>query len=80
MAVLQHGIERDAVVLLRQILADRGDAQAMAVELAEDAVMVRAPRQNALLLARDGLEHRPGAAAELDTRSRARSRATRSVS
>ncbi len=38
----------------------------MAVELAEDAVMIRAPRQNALLLADDGLEHRPCPAHELD--------------
>src|SRR6185436_5035391 len=38
----------------------------MAVELAEHAMMIRAPRQNALLLARNGLEHRPRAAAELD--------------
>ena len=38
----------------------------MAVEPAEHAVMVRAPGQNALLLAGDRLEHRPGAAAELD--------------
>ena len=65
-AVLQHGIERDAVVLFREILADRGDAQPMAMELAEHAVMIGAPRQNALLLARDGLEHRSCAADELD--------------
>src|SRR6185437_8011872 len=65
-AVLEHGIERDAVVLLRQVLADRGEVQPMPIELAEDAVMVLAPRQDALLLARNRLEHRPGAAAELD--------------
>src|SRR5882757_8364582 len=65
-AVFQVGIERDAVVLLRQVLADRGHRDAMAVELAEHAVMIRAPRQDALLLARDRLEHRPGAAAELN--------------
>ena len=41
-------------------------ADAMAVELAEHAVMIRAPRQNALLLARDRFEHRPCTAAELD--------------
>ncbi len=66
MAVLQHGIERDAVVLLGQVLADRRDREAMAVELAKHAVMVRAPWQNALGLARDRFKHRPGAAAELD--------------
>src|SRR5438046_9472557 len=66
MTVLQDGIERDAVVLFREILADRGDAQPMAVELAEHAVMIGAPRQNALLLARDGLEHRSCAADTLD--------------
>src|SRR5262245_23335032 len=65
-AVLQHGIERDTVVLLGQILADRGDREPMAVELAEHAVMIRAPRQDALLLARDSFEHRPCATAELD--------------
>src|SRR4051794_9269555 len=42
-AVLQYGIERDAVVLLGQILADRGDREAMAVELAKHAVVIRAP-------------------------------------
>src|SRR5258705_3102529 len=52
-AVLQHGIERDAVVLLGQVLADRGHRETMAVELAEHAVMIRAPLQNPLLLARD---------------------------
>ncbi|UCF52213.1 MAG: hypothetical protein JSV48_23570, partial [Bradyrhizobium sp.] len=66
MAVLQHRIERDAIVFLRQILADRGEAQPVAVELAEDAVMIGAPWQNALLLADDGLEHGSGAAHELD--------------
>src|SRR3954454_5148946 len=65
-AVLQHGIERDAVVLLGQVLADRGHPETMAVEFAEHAVMVRTPRQNTLLLARDRLEHRPCTAAELD--------------
>src|SRR4051812_39564681 len=65
-AVLQHGIERDAVVLLGQVLADRGHPETMAVELAEHTVMVRTPRQNTLLLARDRFEHRPGATAELD--------------
>src|SRR5579859_7723132 len=65
-AVLQHGVERDAIMLLRQILADRGDREPVAIELAEDAVMVRAPWQDTLLLARDRLEHRPRAAAELD--------------
>src|SRR6186713_3182241 len=65
-AVLQDRIERDAIVLLRQILADRGKTEAMAVELAEHAVMIRAPRQNALLLADDSLEHRPCPAHELD--------------
>src|SRR5215216_3435464 len=65
-AVLQHGIEGDAVVLLGQILADRRDPEAMTVEPAEDAVMIRAPRQNAFLLARHRFEHRPRTAAELD--------------
>src|SRR4051794_29378880 len=53
-------------MLLGQILADRRYREAMAVELAENAVMVHAPRQNTLLFAGDGSEHRPGAAAELD--------------
>ena len=66
MAVLQHGIERDAVMLLRQVLADRRHRKTVAVELAEDAVMIRAPRQDALLLAGNRFEHRSGAAAELD--------------
>src|SRR6516164_267177 len=65
-AVLQHGIERDAVVLLGKVLADRRDVQAMAVEPAEHAMMVLAPRQDALLLARDRLEHWSCAAAELN--------------
>ena len=39
---------------------------AMAIELAENAVMIRAPRQNTLLFARHSFEHRPGTAAELD--------------
>src|SRR6266702_3838323 len=65
-AVLQHWIERDAVVLLGQILADRRDSEPMAVELAEDAVMIRAPRQNAILLTYDSFKHRPRSADELD--------------
>src|SRR5690242_9000862 len=39
---------------------------AVAVEPAEDSVMILAPGQDALLLARDRLEHRTRAAAELD--------------
>src|SRR4051812_18460692 len=65
-AVFQHRIQGDAVMLLRQVLANRGHTKAMAVELAERAVMIRAPRQNPLLLAGDRLEHRAGATAELD--------------
>src|SRR5207244_12154797 len=51
MTVLQDGIDRDAFVLLREILADRGDTRPMAVEIAEHAMMIGAPRQTALLLA-----------------------------
>src|SRR5262249_53920566 len=65
-AVLERGVERDPIVLLRQVLADRREPQSMAVELAKYAVMIRAPGQNALLLADDGFEHRAGAAHELD--------------
>src|SRR4051812_47484054 len=65
-AVLQHWIERDAVMLLGQILADRRDREAVTIEFAEHAVMIGTPRQNTLLLAGHGFEHRPGAAAELD--------------
>src|SRR5437879_1467622 len=36
-SVFQYRIERDAVMFLGQILADRGDAEAMAIEPAEDA-------------------------------------------
>jgi hypothetical protein len=42
-AVLQHWVERDAVVFLRQVLAYRRQAQAMAVEAAKGGVMARAP-------------------------------------
>src|SRR5207248_11302825 len=65
-AVLQHRIERDAVVLFGKVLADGGRGEPVTVELAEDAVMIRAPRQNALALAHHGLEYRPDAAPELD--------------
>src|SRR2546429_243869 len=47
--VLQHGIARNAVVRLGQIPPDRGDREPMAIELAKDTVMIRAPRQNAFL-------------------------------
>src|SRR5919204_2205570 len=53
-------------MFLRQILADCRCGEPVAVELAEDAMMIRAPGQNALGLAHDGFEHRPDAAAELD--------------
>src|ERR1700753_2710462 len=69
MAVLQHGIERDAVVLLRQILADRGEMHTVAVQLAEDAVMIPTPGQDPLLRARDRLEHGTCAAAELHAKA-----------
>src|SRR6266702_8442239 len=65
-AVLQDRIERDAIALFREILADGGKSEPMSVELAEHAVMIRAPGQNPPLLADDGLEHRPGAAHELN--------------
>src|SRR3569832_415598 len=64
--VLQHRIERDAIVLLRQVLADCRDRETMAVELAEHRVMLGAPGQDALGLAGDGLEHRAYAATELE--------------
>src|SRR3954463_540857 len=65
-AVLQYRIQRDLIVLLRQVLANRRKLEPRTVELAEDAVMIGAPRQDALLLSDDSLEHRPGAANELD--------------
>jgi hypothetical protein len=66
MAVLQNGIECDAVTPLRQILADRRQAEAMAVEPAEYPVVLRSLGQDALGLAHDGFHHRPDAAAELE--------------
>src|SRR3954453_17464370 len=65
-AVLQDRIEPDAVVLFRKVLADRRRGEPVAVELAEYAVVIRAPRQNALAFAHHGLEYRPDTAAELD--------------
>ena len=43
--ILQHRIERDPVVLLRQVLADRRQADAAADQFAEGAVMALAPGQ-----------------------------------
>src|SRR5450631_4609468 len=63
-AVLEDGIERDAVMLLRQVLADRRQAEPVAVEPAERGVVARPPRQQALGLAGNGLRHRSDAAAE----------------
>src|SRR5260370_29269564 len=65
MAVLEDGIERDAVVLLRQVLADRRQAEPVAIKPAERGVVARPPRQQALGLAGNGLRHRSDAAAEL---------------
>src|SRR6516225_2553665 len=65
-AVLPHRIERDAVMLLWQVLADRGQAKAMAVEAAEGGVMACTPGQEPLGFAGDGLGDRPDAAAELE--------------
>src|SRR5439155_2742300 len=65
-AVLQHRVERDAVVLLRQILADRRQAEAMTIEAAKGGVMALAPGQEALRFAGDSLGDRPDAAAELE--------------
>jgi hypothetical protein len=43
--ILQFRIERDAIVLLRQVVAGHADAHSTIEELAIDAVMIRAPRQ-----------------------------------
>ena len=42
-AVLQHRVQRDAVVRLRQVFADRGDGHAVVEQLAVDAMMLGAP-------------------------------------
>ena len=47
MAVLQHRVKGDAVVLLGQVLAGDADQQAMVQQRAIDAVMVLAPGQAA---------------------------------
>src|SRR3984893_19094259 len=65
MAVLEDGIERDTVMLLRQVLADRRQAEPVAIKAAERGVVARPPRQQALGLAGNGLRHRNRAAAEL---------------
>src|SRR4030095_11501576 len=62
MTVFQNRVERDAVVLLRQVLADRRQAKAITIEATEGGVMTGAPRQQALCLAGDGLGDRPDAA------------------
>ena len=64
-AVLQHRIQRDPVVLLRQVLAGDADLQAVVEQLAIDAVMVPAPGQPPRRDAGDRLVHRAGAAGEL---------------
>ena len=42
-AVLQHGIERDAIVLLRQVVAGDADPHPVLEHLAVDAMMVARP-------------------------------------
>ena len=64
--VLQHRIERDGVVLLRQVLADRHHAGAVAEQLAIGAVVFGAPRQAADLHAMHRGHHRVLAAGELE--------------
>src|SRR6266478_417482 len=63
--VLQHGIERYAIVLLGEVLADRRKTDAMIQELAIDPVMVFAPGQPPRLRTDDRFEDRTDAAAEL---------------
>ena len=65
MAIPEHGIERDPIVFLRQVFADRRQAKPVAIEPAKHRMVVRAPGQQALGLAGDGLHHRPDAAAKL---------------
>src|SRR5882757_4481082 len=65
MAVPEDGIKRDAVMLLRQALADRRQAEPVAIKPAERGVVARPPRQQSLGLAGNGLRHRSDAAAEL---------------
>src|SRR5690242_6778938 len=66
MAVLQLRIKRDAIVLLRQILADRHHASAMAEQPAIGAMVVLAPRQTTDLHAVDSGHHRVLAAREFE--------------
>src|SRR5690242_16651414 len=65
MAVLEDGIERHPIMLLGQVFADRGQADAPADQLAEDAMMVFAPGQAAVGIAEDRLGDWADAAAEL---------------
>src|SRR5713226_9310739 len=65
MAVLEDGIKRDAIMLLRQVLADRRQAEPVAIKPAERGVVARPPRQQSIGLAGNGLRHRSDAAAEL---------------
>src|SRR5713101_6239213 len=64
-AIPEHGIERHAVMLLRQILADCRHAEPVTIEPAECGVVAFAPGQQTLGLTGNGLGHRPDAAAEL---------------
>src|SRR5579872_7471527 len=65
MAVLQDGIERHPIMLLRQVFADCGQPDAPTDQLAEDTMMVLAPGQAAVGIAEDRLGDGSNAAAEL---------------
>src|ERR1700741_3735256 len=64
--VLQHWIKGDGVVLLRQVLADRYHARAVAKQLAIGAVVFGAPRQAADLHAMDSRHYRSLTAGEFE--------------
>src|SRR5262249_4246396 len=66
MAVLQDRVERDAVVLFGEVLADRGDADTMTSQRPEYAMVLGAPRQTLVAGADHRLHDRPDAAAELE--------------
>ena len=74
MAVLQDWVQRDAVVLLRQILARNADQQQPVVQRTEDAVMVLAPREATGGHAGDRFVRRASAAGELQRVARTKPR------
>src|SRR5580658_3458738 len=64
--VLQYGIQRHLVMFLRQVLANRGQPDALSREPAIRAVMVGTPGQPSIRLADDRLHDRPDPATELE--------------